>query len=81
MCIVDNLVRRTYDLQLGLDTLTPIASIHDRVRKWAEVSGKHIDLQVGDLCDFEFFSETFKVLVLSCGGWVGKMRGAVRGGE
>ncbi|RMZ52926.1 hypothetical protein APUTEX25_001045, partial [Auxenochlorella protothecoides] len=60
VCIVDNLVRRTYDLQLGLDTLTPIASIHDRVRKWAEVSGKHIDLQVGDLCDFEFFSETFK---------------------
>lgn len=33
VCIVDNLVRRNYDLQLGLDTLTPIASAHDRVRK------------------------------------------------
>jgi UDP-sulfoquinovose synthase len=33
VCIVDNLVRRSYDLQLGLDTLTPIASAHDRVRK------------------------------------------------
>lgn len=30
--IVDNLVRRQYDLQLGLDTLTPIASAHQRVR-------------------------------------------------
>lgn len=33
VCIVDNLARRTYDLQLGLDTLTPIVSIHDRVKK------------------------------------------------
>jgi UDP-sulfoquinovose synthase len=33
VCIVDNLVRRQYDAQLGLDTLTPIASAHDRVRK------------------------------------------------
>ena len=31
--IVDNLCRRQFDLQLGLDTLTPIASVHDRVRK------------------------------------------------
>ena len=33
VCIVDNLVRRQYDLQLGLDTLTPIATIHQRVKK------------------------------------------------
>ncbi|KAI3424306.1 hypothetical protein D9Q98_009860 [Chlorella vulgaris] len=59
VCIVDNLVRRNYDLQLGLDTLTPIASAHERVRKWGEVSGKHIDLQVGDICDWEFLSQAF----------------------
>jgi len=57
--IVDNLCRRQFDLQLGLDTLTPIASVHDRVRKWAEVSGKHIDLQIGDICDWEFLSQAF----------------------
>ena len=33
VCVLDNLVRRTYDLQLGLETLTPIASIHERIRK------------------------------------------------
>jgi UDP-sulfoquinovose synthase len=59
VCIVDNLVRRQYDLQLGLDTLTPIASIHQRVRKWGEISGKHIDLQVGDICDWEFLEDVF----------------------
>ena len=31
--IVDNLCRRTFDLQLGLDTLTPIASAHQRVKR------------------------------------------------
>lgn len=33
--IVDNLSRRTYDLELGLDTLTPIATIHERIAKFA----------------------------------------------
>eukprot|EP01024_Parvocaulis_polyphysoides_P066161 TRINITY_DN7750_c1_g1_i3.p1 TRINITY_DN7750_c1_g1~~TRINITY_DN7750_c1_g1_i3.p1 ORF type:complete len:473 (-),score=70.00 TRINITY_DN7750_c1_g1_i3:235-1653(-) len=59
VCIVDNLVRRQYDLQLGMDTLTPIATIHQRVKKWGEVSGKHIDLQIGDICDFEFLQQAF----------------------
>lgn len=31
--IVDNLCRRMFDLQLGLDTLTPIATIQDRLKK------------------------------------------------
>eukprot|EP01025_Chloroclados_australasicus_P013876 TRINITY_DN164_c0_g1_i2.p1 TRINITY_DN164_c0_g1~~TRINITY_DN164_c0_g1_i2.p1 ORF type:complete len:498 (-),score=65.38 TRINITY_DN164_c0_g1_i2:360-1784(-) len=60
VCIVDNLVRRQYDLQLGMDTLTPIATIHQRVKKWAEVSGKYIDLQIGDICDFEFLQQAFQ---------------------
>lgn len=38
VCIVDNLCRREFDLKLGLDTLTPIASIHDRIRKSVLVS-------------------------------------------
>lgn len=35
VCIVDNLVRRNYDAQLGLETLTPIATIHERIRRCA----------------------------------------------
>lgn len=55
--IVDNLARRGYDTQLGMDTLTPIASVHDRVQTWAEVSGKEVKLEVGDVCDWEFLSQ------------------------
>lgn len=28
-------------------------------RRWGEVSGEHIDLQVGDICDWDFFGEAF----------------------
>jgi nucleoside-diphosphate-sugar epimerase len=30
------------------------------VCRWGEISGKHIDLAVGDICDWEFFGETFR---------------------
>lgn len=60
VAIVDNLVRRLFDHQLGLDSLTPISSIHNRIRRWKAVTGKDIHLYIGDICDFEFLSETFK---------------------
>lgn len=34
VAILDSLVRRTMDAQLGFDTLTPIASIHTRLAAW-----------------------------------------------
>merc|ERR1719409_2068272 len=60
VAIVDSLVRRHMDAQCGTQTLTPIASIHDRVAKWKENTGKEIALYIGDICDYEFFSEAVK---------------------
>lgn len=60
VAIVDNLVRRLYDHQLGLDSLTPISSIQNRIHCWKSLTGKSIELYIGDICDFEFLSETFK---------------------
>jgi len=40
--IVDNLSRRNIDIELGCDSLTPIASPEARVAAWKEVSGKDI---------------------------------------
>ncbi|XP_054800272.1 UDP-sulfoquinovose synthase, chloroplastic [Prosopis cineraria] len=60
VAIVDSLVRRLFDHQLGLDSLTPIASIHDRLRCWKSLTGKSIELYVGDICEFDFLSEAFK---------------------
>ena len=52
--IVDSLIRRHWDQQLGVDTLTPIAPIRHRVDRWHQLTGKKIDLFVGDICDYPF---------------------------
>ena len=40
--IVDNLSRREIDIELEVDSLTPIRPIGERIRVWKEVSGKSI---------------------------------------
>ncbi|NJO93436.1 MAG: NAD-dependent epimerase/dehydratase family protein [Hydrococcus sp. RM1_1_31] len=52
--ILDSLVRRHWDAKLGVDTLTPIASIHHRIQRWQDLTGKSIDLFVGDITDYDF---------------------------
>jgi len=39
--IVDNLSRRAIDIELGVDSLTPIATPEGRVQAWKEVAQKH----------------------------------------
>ena len=60
VAILDNLVRRSYDHELGADSLIPIPSIHERVALWHQLTGKQIDLFIGDLCDYTFFEPVFK---------------------
>jgi UDP-sulfoquinovose synthase len=52
--IVDSLIRRHWDLSLGVDTLTPIAPLRHRVDRWHQLTGKKIDVFVGDICDYPF---------------------------
>jgi len=52
--IMDNLVRRHWDQQLGVDTLTPIAPIQQRIERWKNVTGKSIDLYIGDITNYDF---------------------------
>ena len=52
--IMDSLVRRHWDLTLGVDTLTPIAPPARRVARWKELTGREIALSVGDVCDYSF---------------------------
>ena len=52
--VVDNLVRREYDVEMGVESLVPIHSLEQRVAKWSEVSGRQIELRIGDLTDAPF---------------------------
>ncbi|PMC63610.1 NAD-dependent dehydratase [Corynebacterium tuscaniense] len=47
--IVDNLSRRRIDEELGAESLTPIATIEERLAAWQEVSGKTIDFRNSDV--------------------------------
>jgi UDP-sulfoquinovose synthase len=58
--VLDSLVRRHWDNELGVATLTPIASIQERIYKWQAVSGQKIDLFIGDITNYEFLQNTFR---------------------
>lgn len=49
--IVDNLVRRKIDVELGTKSLTPISPIGTRLAAWREVSGQdlcHVDIDIAE---------------------------------
>jgi len=57
VAIVDNFVRRQWDHELGAQTLTPIATMPERLRAWKDATGFSIEFYPGDLNDYEFVSE------------------------
>src|SRR5271165_6190162 len=60
IAIVDNYVRRQWDHELGVQTLTPIRPLAERLAVWYQLTGKDIELFVGDITDYEFLSSTMK---------------------
>lgn len=58
VAIVDNLSRRAIDAELGAESLTPIASIEERLAAWKKVSGKDISFANIDIAqDYAGFVE------------------------
>ena len=47
--IVDNLSRRKIDIELGCDSLTPIASAENRIKVWNQISGQNLQFKYLDL--------------------------------
>jgi UDP-sulfoquinovose synthase len=60
VAIVDNYIRRLWDHELGAQTLTPIRPLAERLRVWNELSGRQIELHVGDVTDYEFLASFIK---------------------
>jgi len=56
VAIVDNFLRRQWDFELGVQTLTPITPLSERLRVWLELTGQVIDLYTGDVTDYDFLS-------------------------
>jgi len=60
VAVVDNFVRRQWDHELSAQTLTPIQPLSDRLRTWCRLTGKTIDLFIGDVTDYDFLLSTLK---------------------
>jgi UDP-sulfoquinovose synthase len=56
IAIADNFARRQWDHELGVQTLTPILPLSDRLRVWQDLSGNNIELFVGDVTEYDFLS-------------------------
>ncbi len=60
VAIIDSFVRRQWDHELGAQTLTPIRPLSERLQVWHQLTGKAIELFVGDVADFDFLSTTIR---------------------
>ncbi|MBO8155650.1 MAG: NAD-dependent epimerase/dehydratase family protein [Bacillaceae bacterium] len=58
--IIDSIVRRKWDQELHSNSLTPIASLEERVEKWKELTGNEIKVYIGDLNHYDFLREVLK---------------------
>ena len=56
MAIADNFARRQWDYELGVQTLTPIQPMPERLRAWKQLTGETIEFLSGDITDYEFIS-------------------------
>jgi UDP-sulfoquinovose synthase len=58
--IVDNFARRQWDFELGVQTLTPIQPLPERLQLWHELTGNRIELFVGDVSEYDVLSSVIK---------------------
>jgi len=49
---LDNFAKRRWEMELNVEPLIPIRTLHDRVTAWREASGEQIELFVGDLRNY-----------------------------
>jgi UDP-sulfoquinovose synthase len=60
VAIADNFARRQWDHELGVQTLTPIRPLSERLRVWQGLTGNTIELFVGDVTEYDFLSSVVK---------------------
>jgi UDP-sulfoquinovose synthase len=44
VAIIDNFARRQWDFELGVQTLTPIRPLSERLNVWQQLTGRTIDV-------------------------------------
>lgn len=63
VAVLDNFAKRRWEMELNVEPLIPVHTLHDRVKAWREVSERSMKLVVGDLRNYDVVKdalETFK---------------------
>jgi UDP-sulfoquinovose synthase len=60
VAVVDNYARRRWVAEAGSDSLTPIATLEERLDAWREAAGKRIEPYVGDLSEGTFVADVLR---------------------
>ncbi len=58
--IADNFARRQWDYELGVQTLTPIRPMPERLRAWQQLTGESIECLSGDITDYDFVASLMR---------------------
>jgi UDP-sulfoquinovose synthase len=59
VAIVDNYFRRNACRELNREPLIPPLNLHERVGEWRRISGKNIELAIGDITNYPFLKACF----------------------
>lgn len=51
--VVDNFAKRRWEIELNVEPLIPVCTLHDRLKAWRELTGRTIELFVSDLRDYD----------------------------
>jgi UDP-sulfoquinovose synthase len=60
VAVVDNFARRRWHEEAGTDSLTPIATLAERIAVWREASGRLIESYVGDIAEAGFMESVLR---------------------
>lgn len=51
VAVVDNLAKRFWEAEMGIEPLIPIRSLQSRVSRWEEETGRKIEMFIGDIAE------------------------------
>ena len=60
VAVLDNFAKRGWELENGIKPLINVPTLHSRIKRWHEVTGKDIELFVGDLCNHRYIYNVLK---------------------
>lgn len=60
VAVLDNFAKRRWEMELNVEPLIPVHTLHDRVKAWRDVSGRPMNLFVGDLRNYDVVKDALE---------------------